>query len=41
MTTDELEVERQTEREERIKAAKRDLLDRALGRAAEREAPAP
>jgi hypothetical protein len=41
VTTDELEAARQTEREERVKAAKRTLLDRALGRTTEDEAPAP
>jgi hypothetical protein len=41
VTTDKLKAARQTEREERVKAAKRTLLDRALGRATEDEAPAP
>jgi hypothetical protein len=40
VTTDEVETE-QAEREERVEAAKRDLLDRALQRTPEREAPAP
>ena len=40
VTTDEVEAERQAEREERIEAAKRILADRARRRAAEGEAAA-